>query len=618
MTEMTGTLVTIKGRPVEVPGKLVDGVFYFQTLFQGDQWWRPIVMLKNSGTANPDVVGWTLRPGDKIAITEKMLSQRGPIENAIGLYYAEGGKNGHAPRRNPIPKTIAAMSIGRADVNSQVQQAILHARAEFKRKTDRGWSAGGAAAVTTGDSSSSAGSLMYYPMLATSDEESKTAQYEISPKHPMGVQPKCDGTRAVFTLELGSGATIKERVKAGRVFGYSRGGQMLEGPSFDAIKARLLPALKYMYQKSQTRVYPNGLSIYLDGEIFKYGTRLQDIMSSAAGRKKTHGTGTSGVILQYHIYDCFYIDSIMQPGVTMRAKLGVPVKITKPQREQLEVARIPGVVINDGFIRINDVMAQIQVNCLFYGHSCNRMDAFIRRQAWLDNMFSRHFKEAHAEMPGPWAFTNDDARKALSRWFKPGHKGITKSDVSQIDAFAAQMNTSAGKILYLRGGMTKDPEKAKKATGRAIPEIVRVPTFIVTSKQQLRSLYDQISHKWCQEGLILRRMDAPYISSNTHGSSKLRAGWVIKKKRVDASEFRVTGFTEGNGRDTGAILFKMKTETGEEFVVTPKDMTIAERKSLFERAMKKPSVVIGKNLTVEYRGLTKSGKPSHAKAIWAE
>ncbi len=89
----------------------------------------------------------------------------------------------------------------------------------------------------------------------------------------------------------------------------------------------------------------------------------------------------------------------------------------------------------------------------------------------------------------------------------------------------------------------------------------------------------------------------------------------MKPKFTD--EYEVVGYAEGSkGKDKGAILWVCQTQDGDQFHVTPKDMTYAERYDLFHDAVDNfEEKYLGRMLTVEYEDLSKDGIPLRAKAL---
>ena len=86
-----------------------------------------------------------------------------------------------------------------------------------------------------------------------------------------------------------------------------------------------------------------------------------------------------------------------------------------------------------------------------------------------------------------------------------------------------------------------------------------------------------------------------------------------------SNEYELIGFTEGKkGKDKGAILWILKTEDGNEFHATPKNMTYKERISMYSDCIKDNNFIEkykGRMMTIEYEDLSKDGIPLRAKSV---
>ena len=143
-----------------------------------------------------------------------------------------------------------------------------------------------------------------------------------------------------------------------------------------------------------------------------------------------------------------------------------------------------------------------------------------------------------------------------------------------------------------------------------------VPTNLVKNFKEAQKKYTQFT-KMGYEGAILRNVHGPYLANAQKTGAFLRSNDLVKMKPKFTDEFEIIGYTEGSkGKDKGAIIWICKTNSDEEFNVTPKDMTYAERYDLYEDAEKSfDEKYLGAYLTVEYEDLSKSGVPLRAKAL---
>ena len=99
------------------------------------------------------------------------------------------------------------------------------------------------------------------------------------------------------------------------------------------------------------------------------------------------------------------------------------------------------------------------------------------------------------------------------------------------------------------------------------------------------------------EGTIIR----PRLGRYTPGQ---RSDSLLKMKDFLDAEFEVVGFTDGLGRDAGAVVFECKNEAGLKFSVRPEG-TIESRRAMFAHGQD----YIGKQLTVRYQALSNDKLP---------
>lgn len=149
------------------------------------------------------------------------------------------------------------------------------------------------------------------------------------------------------------------------------------------------------------------------------------------------------------------------------------------------------------------------------------------------------------------------------------------------------------------------------------------PTWRATSMEQVDKMYDEfIKSKY--EGLILRRDDSPYIFS----WNSYRNNGILRMKPVHTAEYPCIGYTDGQGKDKGAIIYicalsMIEPGINTTFNVMPKNMTDEERKERYIQAGRIEAN--GKThfmnkyysipYTVEYQDLSDKGIPIRAKGI---
>jgi ATP-dependent DNA ligase len=148
--------------------------------------------------------------------------------------------------------------------------------------------------------------------------------------------------------------------------------------------------------------------------------------------------------------------------------------------------------------------------------------------------------------------------------------------------------------------------------------ICEVPTHVVHAHEEIKSIFDRlVTEKY--EGCIVRGPNSPYLTNNTGTSQALRSKFLLKYKDKSTAEFKVVDFTQGaKGKAVGRIIWICSTEQGDRFNVTMKDMDDAQQKALYSECLA-AGVFVGKykgrNLTVEFDSLSKTGVPQRAKGV---
>ncbi len=142
-----------------------------------------------------------------------------------------------------------------------------------------------------------------------------------------------------------------------------------------------------------------------------------------------------------------------------------------------------------------------------------------------------------------------------------------------------------------------------------------VQTNEAKNKNEVNKLYDK-HLKNGYEGVILRNKHGEYKANAKSKSSGQRSNDLIKMKPKFTDEYKIIGYTSGKrGKDANAIIWICETKEGNQFNVTPKDITYEERESLFAEAEKNFEQFRGKMLTVEYEDLSNDNIPQRAKAL---
>ena len=126
--------------------------------------------------------------------------------------------------------------------------------------------------------------------------------------------------------------------------------------------------------------------------------------------------------------------------------------------------------------------------------------------------------------------------------------------------------------------------------------VVLVRTEKVAGLPDFRRLFSEFVEAG-YEGIMLRNVEGVYRAN-------YRSNDLQKYKEFMEDEYLITGFTQGEGRDTGAVIWYCETEDGKEFTVRPRG-TMEQRRTWFHMG----KTYIGKKLTVIFQELTEEGKP---------
>jgi DNA ligase 1 len=130
----------------------------------------------------------------------------------------------------------------------------------------------------------------------------------------------------------------------------------------------------------------------------------------------------------------------------------------------------------------------------------------------------------------------------------------------------------------------------------AHPQIELCPTFEVTTMDEVYELHARWTSEG-YEGTMLRDPNARYTPGH-------RSDGLLKLKDFEDAEFRITGFSDGGGKDAGAIVFTCETESGIPFNARPEG-TMEARRAMFAVG----ESYLGKMLTVRYQRRSDTGVP---------
>lgn len=129
-----------------------------------------------------------------------------------------------------------------------------------------------------------------------------------------------------------------------------------------------------------------------------------------------------------------------------------------------------------------------------------------------------------------------------------------------------------------------------------------VETRVANNEEEVKRHYDDFYGKQNYEGAMIRNAkDSPYgINKRSYDLQKI--------KEFEDAEFKIIGFKEATGNDSGTIVWLCQNENGFEFDVRPK-ATREARAELFQQAQRNFNQFKGKQLTVQFQGLTNGGVP---------
>jgi len=267
------------------PGSIVNDVYKFPELTYKDsadrvRSWSITVRLIKPVDDRVTSIDWDLSDEKQLPLTDDLLTVNHLTDAYAEAWVETGIVGGKITRSAPTYFTKVAFE-GQANQRSELQQALVYARALYLKKKERG----GSESDQKTDRKHNQTQRMFFPMLAKSQKDGE--------KHlvyPLYIQPKLDGIRCVAFLSVSG--------KRREVVMYSRTKKIF--PSVDYLKAALLPVLKSLYDKKKRE------SIYLDGELYTHGKRLQDISGESRNAATT-------ALNQYHLYDCFYPSCLDSP-----------------------------------------------------------------------------------------------------------------------------------------------------------------------------------------------------------------------------------------------------------------------------------------------------------------
>jgi DNA ligase-1 len=268
------------------PGNLDEGTGWYKypVLWHKDdakRWrqWQIFVRLIKTTDEKITSIDWDLLEENQVVIYEEYFDMGSNIEDDIvAQAWVETGIEGGKITRTAPSYFTDPVNEGKANERNVFQQALIWSRSQWLKKVNSG-------CTNKRTSKPKSSSSMYFPMLAkTFKDGHKHIEY------PAYIQPKLDGVRCLVFLKEKDGGVDG-------VVAYTRTKKPF--PSIDYIKKILYPYLNDLYDEN------NKQSIYLDGELYKHGKKLQDI-SGDSRNEKADVSDKNRSRNEYHIYDCFY------------------------------------------------------------------------------------------------------------------------------------------------------------------------------------------------------------------------------------------------------------------------------------------------------------------------
>lgn len=287
------------------------------------QWQIYIRLIKKPKTEQQGI-DWDLLQEHMIPIQDKYFKTAEEYEDipagSCAQAWAESGVLDGKITRNAPTYFYTVANAGRSNQRNQLQQALIYARSQYLKRVDKGGTQNQSARKVV----KSIGTAMHFPMLATNDKKGRIT-------YPAYIQPKLDGVRCLVFLK-------KKDAGESSVIVYSRAKMII--PAMDHLKRVLYPYLNDLFDAD------NNQSIFLDGELYKHGKRLQDISGESRNEKKRTGTNQN----EYHIYDCFYPKELDSDFAHRHQQLKVifdGIEENKDEDAQRLIRPVPTILVNN-------------------------------------------------------------------------------------------------------------------------------------------------------------------------------------------------------------------------------------------------------------------------------
>jgi ATP-dependent DNA ligase len=299
----------------EFPGELDEGTGYHSLPLlwhkdDAERWrmWQIHVRLIKTSDEDLSGIDWNLLDEKQVKIKPEYYEVGSKVPSNIRAEaWAETGIETGKITRSAPSYISSPVNEGKSNERNVFQQALIYARAQWLKKKDKGCKETKEDEKKKGKKGKNGkidlayvNNVMYFPMLAKPFKDGeKHLQY------PLYIQPKLDGVRCLVFLQKKDGGVEN-------VIAYTRAKKPF--PSVDYLKEILYPYLNDLYDEEKNQ------SIFLDGELYKHGKRLQDI-SGDSRNEKTDTSNENASRNEYHVYDCFYPLELDTPFTQRREQL---------------------------------------------------------------------------------------------------------------------------------------------------------------------------------------------------------------------------------------------------------------------------------------------------------
>ena len=177
-------------------------------------------------------------------------------------------------------------------------------------------------------------------------------------------------------------------------------------------------------------------------------------------------------------------------------------------------------------------------------------------------------------------------------------KNMDKSIAEKIQYYIYDFpRIQAGSVLLLENIPYKN-RLAGFNSRKLTPSLVRVKTEIIKDEDEMKKLFSEYIEQG-YEGIIVRNVGSPYSQKRSYNLQKY--------KEFNEEEYKIVGYEEGRGKLSGAVgAFVCELPNGQTFKAKLKGKDVTD---LLIHYFKNPKEFMGKDLTVQFQGLSKDHVP---------